>query len=77
MDFRAAKIVLAVFLLIAFAIPFVRVSRPLPHPDENDAVRNAMYSAPVTANPSMAFTRLTALSDSTSQRVRTIDLTGK
>jgi hypothetical protein len=77
MDFRAAKIVLAVFLFIAFAIPFVRVSRTLPDRDQNEGVRNAMYSAPVPANPSMAFTRLTALPDSTSRRVHTFDLTNK
>jgi hypothetical protein len=77
MDFRAAKIVLVVFLFIAFAMPFARIPGTSPHPKGNDDVRNGMYYAPVTTNPSMAFTRLNALPDSTSRRVGAMGLTDK
>jgi hypothetical protein len=62
MDFRAAKIILAVFLLIAFAIPFARIPRTAQH----EPVRNET-----------ALSRLSSLSDSTSERFNAVRLTVK
>ena len=77
MDFRAAKIVLAVFLFIAFAIPFTRMSGTVPTPEENGDLRNALNAASATANPSMAFTVHTVQNDSTSRAFRLVDVSRK